>query len=126
MSRARLSLLYPATYLLGSGAALLLAPKTTLRVLQSNGRYDDIFPRVAGMFLVGLGMLVVHIMRHRLEKMYIATVVVRAFFCVCLVSFHLMSRDPFFLLVVIVVGIGIALTCVGIFTDAGRGPGRAA
>ena len=117
MRKTRLSLLYPATYLLGSGAAILIAPQWAMRLLGSNGNYDDVMPRVAGMFLFGLGMLVVQIMRYELERMYSATVAVRVFFCICLIWFYFLGRDPFFLVVVAVVALGIALTGTGIWLE---------
>jgi hypothetical protein len=117
MHKTRMSLLFPASYLLVSGSALLFAPRFSLQLLLSNGDYDDIFPRVAGMFLLGLGTLVVQIIRHRVEVMYSATVVVRLMFCACLASFYIMSNDPFFLLVVIVVGMGLLLTITGLVLE---------
>jgi len=120
MQKARLSLFYPATYLLGSGAAILLAPHATMQLMLSNGNYDDVMPRVSGMFLFGLGILVVQIIRHRVEVMYSATVVVRAFFCACLVWFYVLGRDPFFLLVVVTVGVGLTLTSACLLLDRRR------
>jgi hypothetical protein len=117
MHKTRLSLLYPASYLLVSGVALLLAPRFSLQLLLSNGEYDDIFPRVAGMFLFGLGILVVQIIRHRVEVMYSATVIVRIVFCACLTWFYAMSNDPFFMLVVFVVGVGLLLTLTGLVLE---------
>jgi hypothetical protein len=43
------------SYLFIIGIGLLLAPRETLKILQSNGDYGDVFPRVAGMLMSGFG-----------------------------------------------------------------------
>ena len=48
MSRTRFSLFYLGSYLFIIGIGLLFAPRETLKILQSNGDYGDVFPRVAG------------------------------------------------------------------------------
>jgi hypothetical protein len=65
MERSRKSLYYLAGYLLLIGFALLLVPDLTLRLLLSNGHYGEIFPRVAGMLMSGLGMTIAGIIRAR-------------------------------------------------------------
>jgi hypothetical protein len=58
MHRTRLSLFYLAGYLTFAGLALLLVPSFALKLLLSNGDYGDVFPRLAGMLLLGLAMVV--------------------------------------------------------------------
>src|SRR6476646_11543953 len=100
MHRARLSLYYLCGYLLIGGLVLLFFPKDGLALLLSNGDYGDVFPRVAGMLLTGLGMAILGIIWARAEALYPATLIVRAFFLVCLVAFFLMTRGSAFLGVV--------------------------
>ena len=130
MTRTRFSLFYLAGYLIPAGLLLLLAPTFSTRLLLSNGNYGDVFPRLAGMLLIGLGILVVQIIRLRLDQLYTTTLVIRLFFCVCLVVFYAMSGDPFFLVLVAIVGLGLIFTGISFYLDrqsqaAGIG-GRAA
>jgi hypothetical protein len=50
LNRTRISLFYLGFYLVIIGFGLRFAPHGTLTVLQSNGDYGGIFPRVTGMF----------------------------------------------------------------------------
>jgi len=110
MNRTRLSLYYLASYLTVAGLALLLVPTFALNLLLSNGDYGDVLPRLAGMLLLGLAIIIVQIIRHRLEVLYATTLVVRLFFLVVLASLFVISSDPFFLVVVGIVAIGVIFT----------------
>jgi uncharacterized protein YjeT (DUF2065 family) len=77
MTKTRLSLFYLAGYLLPSGLGLLLAPRLTAKLLLSNAEYDTIMLRLAGMFLLGLGIIVVQLIRLRIEVLYSTTLVDR-------------------------------------------------
>jgi hypothetical protein len=44
--------IYLGSYLVVIGIGLLLAPHQTLKILQSNGDYGDVFPRVSGMLMI--------------------------------------------------------------------------
>jgi hypothetical protein len=120
MNRTRLSLFYLAGYLLAGGAALLLAPKETMQFLLSNGDYGDVFPRVAGMFATGLGLSILGMIRARSEAQYPTTLMVRAYFMICLAAFYWMSRDPLFLVVLVVVAAGFVLTFSAYLIDGNR------
>ncbi len=117
MNRTNLSLYYLAGYLTIGGIALLLAPEWALKLLLSNGNYGDVFPRLGGMLLVGLGLTIAGIIRAKAEALYPATLLVRTFFVACLVWFYWISRDPFFLVVLVVVLIGMALTLTSYLLD---------
>jgi hypothetical protein len=110
MTRTRLSLFYLAGYLWFAGLALLLVPTFALQLLFSNGEYGEILPRMAGMLLIGLAILITQIIRHRLEVLYPTTLVVRLFFLVVLAYLFLSSSDPFFLVVFGIVLLGVVLT----------------
>ena len=69
MNRTGLSLYYLGSYLVIIGVALLVAPRPTLTVLQSNGDYGDVFPRVAGMLMSGLGFSIFGMIRARSEQL---------------------------------------------------------
>jgi len=68
-----------------------------MRLLLSNGHYDEVFPRVAGLLLIGLAIVILGIIRHRTEALYPLTLLPRAVFCLGFVIFFLYTRDPFFL-----------------------------
>ena len=117
MNRTRLSLFYLGSYLVAIGVALLLAPRATLMILQSNGDYGDVFPRLAGMLMSGLGLAIFSIIRARSQQQYPATLVVRVYFMICLVAFYVMTSDPFFLVLLAIVGLGFALTLGSYLAD---------
>jgi hypothetical protein len=99
------------------GLVLLLFPKEGLRLLLSDGDYGDVFPRVAGMLLTGLGIAILGIIRARAEALYPETLIVRAFFLVCLGAFFLMTRDPLFLVLIAIVAFGFVLTGLTYLTE---------
>jgi hypothetical protein len=117
VSRARLSLFYLAGYLIPAGFFLLLVPEFALKLLFSNGRYDDVFTRMTGMMLIGLGIVVVQIIRYRIEILYPTTLAIRAFFVAVLLGLYRHSNDPFFLVLVAIVSFGMALTCTAWLSD---------
>ena len=119
MNRTRLSLYYLAGYLTFAGLALLLVPTFALKLLLSNGDYGEVFPRMAGMLLVGLAILITQIIRHRVEVLYPTTLVVRLFFLVVFAYLYLTSSDPFFLVVFGIVALGVILTGYSYLTERG-------
>jgi uncharacterized protein YjeT (DUF2065 family) len=106
----RLSLYYLGSYLVIIGVGLLLAPRATLKILQSNGDYGDVFPRVAGMLMSGLGLSIFGMIRARSQQQYPATLLIRTYFIICIAAFYLMTSDPLFLVLIAIVGLGFALT----------------
>jgi len=117
MERTRLSLFYLVGYLILGGVMLLFAPLFSLKLLFSNGVYGTIFPRVVGMLFIGLGFIIFQIIRLRVSSLYFSTLVVRSFFVICFFSFYLLNRDPFFLILSVIVGVGIALTTTSYMLD---------
>jgi uncharacterized protein YjeT (DUF2065 family) len=117
MRRTNLSLIYVATYLLAAGIFLLVAPRLALQLLLSTGDYGEVLPRLAGLLLLGLGMLVVQIIRHRVSALYGTTLAVRAVFCAGFVALYFLSRDPMFLVLLLVVGLGVVATSVSYVLD---------
>jgi peptidoglycan/LPS O-acetylase OafA/YrhL len=120
MDRTRLSLYYVVAYLAVAGLALLLVPDFALSLLLSNGDYGEIFPRFAGMTLIGIDILVFQIVRLRLEQLYSTTLLVRAFFLIVLALLFVLSNDPFFLVVFAIVGVGVAFTAFSYMQERDR------
>jgi len=119
MKSTHLSLYYLVGYLIPSGLAVLLAPDLTFQLLfsNSNGAYGDVLPRLAGAILLALGLLVFQIVRHRVEQLYVTIIYVRLILLAILVGLFLYSRDPFFISLFVVVGIGVVLTTLGYIRD---------
>jgi hypothetical protein len=117
MHRTRFSLLYLGSYLTLIGLGLLFVPDQTLKLLQSNADYGNIFPRVAGMLMSGLGLAVFGMIRAGAAELYPATLVIRAYFLACLIFFFALSRDPLFLVLLGIVGIGFVLTLGSFLVD---------
>jgi hypothetical protein len=109
VNRTRISLYYLAGYLLLGGFALLFAPSHTLRFLLSNADYGDVFPRLAGMLLSGLGMTIAGIIRARVQALYPATLLVRSYFLICLAGFYRINADPLFLVILAIVALAMTL-----------------
>jgi len=120
MSRTRLSLFYLGFYLVLGGLGLLFFPHATLLLLQSNGQYDDVFPRVAGMLMSGLGLSIFGMIRARSFELYPATLLIRAYFLLCLAGLYTMTRDPLFLVLLGIVGFGFVLTLASLLIDRGN------
>lgn len=120
MTRTRLSLFYLATYLLGAGIALVAAPSLTLTLLFSNGHYGDVMPRLLGIVLFALGVVIVQIIRNRVESLYTTTLVVRAAIVVVLAGLFVYSRDPLLISLIVVVGIGMLLTGSSYLSERNR------
>jgi len=110
MDRTRLSLFYLAGYLLPTGLLLLAAPDLALKLLFATGQYGDVFPRVGGGLMLGLGVVVLQIIRHRVAVLYPTTVAVRLMFLAIFGWLYARTSDPFFLVVMGVVGLGVLLT----------------
>lgn len=119
--RTRLSFYYLAAYLLGAGVALVLAPSLALRLLFASGHYGDVMPRLLGVVLFALGIVIVQIIRHRLEVLYTTTLVLRTFIVLVLAGLLIYSRDPLFISLLVVVGFGMVLTGTSYFVDRRSG-----
>lgn len=117
MERTRRSFFYLVTYLTLTGLVLLINPQWFMKLLFSNGSYDDVFPRVFGLMLLGLATLVFQIIRLRAEVVYFTTILVRLVFIVGFIGFYVWTRDPMFLCILAVVTLGAALTSVSYRKD---------
>jgi hypothetical protein len=117
MNKTRLSLFYLGSYLVLIGLGLLLVPEGTLRILQSNRSYDNVMPRVAGMLMSGLGFSIFGMIRARSSEQYPATLFMRVYFIACFVMFYVMTRDPMFLVLIGIVGLGLVLTLTSYLLD---------
>ncbi len=117
MPKTRLSLYYLATYLLFGGFGFLLTPRLATKLLLSNADFDTMILRVLGMLMMGLGFLIVQVIRLRVSVLYASTLIMLGVFGICLMAFFMMTYNPFFLINLVIVVIGIALTSWSLFAD---------
>ena len=117
MKRTHRSLFFVTGYLIPGGLGLLVAPRMALKLLVSNGDYGDVMPRMVGMLMVVLGVILVQVVRHRLEVLYPTALAVRSGMLPILLSFYILSYDPLFLALLAIVGIGVIFTGVSYWLD---------
>ena len=117
MKRTHLSLYYLASYLTGGGVALIVAPQFFVRLLLSNGDYNDVTLRFLGILLISLAIIVARIIRLKVEVLYPTTLIVRVFICAGLIGLYISSNDPLFLTLLVIVGLGLALTGTSYYLD---------
>jgi len=112
-----MSLFYVIGYLVPGGLGLLVAPQMALKLLFSNGNYGDVMPRMVGMLMVALGVILVQVVRHRQEVLYPTALVIRSGMLPILLSFYILSYDPLFVALLVIVGIGVFFTGVSYWLD---------
>lgn len=118
MNATRLSLYYLAGYLLLGGIGFLFAPQFSTELFLSNQVYSEVMVSSFGMFMVGLGIIVVQIIRLRLHVLYFTSLLVRILFCICLLAFYFKSSNPLFLILFGIVVFGVILTGISYFVDS--------
>lgn len=123
MRRTNLSLYYLAGYLIPAGLLLLFAPEFATKLLLSNRTYDYAPFHLAGVLLLVIGILIVQIIRHRLDQLYLTTLLARALISGTLLWLFIDTGDPFFAVVLVIVLVGVALTGVSYLLDR-RSPAR--
>ena len=117
MRRTNLSLYYLAGYLIPAGVLLLFVPEWATKLVLSNRTYDYAPFHLVGVLLLVIGILIVQIIRYRVEAMYPTTLVARALISGTLLWLFLNTGDPFFGVVLVIVLIGVALTGASYYLD---------
>jgi len=117
MKRTHMSLYYLIGYLIPGGIALLTFPQLTLKLFFSNTDYGDVLPRLVGMLMLALGIIVMQAVRYRLEVLYPTALIVRSGMLPIMLGLYLYSGDPLFITLLVVVGIGVVLTGVSYWLD---------
>jgi uncharacterized membrane protein YoaK (UPF0700 family) len=95
----------------------MFAPEWATKLLLSNHTYDYAPFRLVGVLLFVIGILIVQIIRHRLEMLYTTTLLARALISATLAWLFISTGDPFFAVILIVVLIGVALTGASYLLD---------
>ena len=117
MKRTNLSRYYLMSYLIFAGLALIAMPQVALNLLLSSGDYGDVLPRLLGVIVLALGLVVVQIVRLQVEALYSTTLMVRGVILIGLCGLYFYSRDPFFLVLIGIVGLGVVLTGTSFWLD---------
>jgi hypothetical protein len=118
MRRTNLSLYYLAGYLVPAGVLLLFLPEFATKLLLSNRDYGDYAPfHLAGVLLLVIGILIIQIIRYKLEMLYSTTLVARALISATLLWLFLYTGDPFFGVILVIVLIGVGLTGASYWLD---------
>jgi len=117
MKRTHLSLYYLVGYLIPAGIALITVPQLALKLLLANGTYGDVLPRLLGVVLLALGIIVLQIIRLHVDALYSTTLIARSVILVCLLGLYIYARDPLFLTLLGIVGLGFILTGVSYWLD---------
>jgi hypothetical protein len=118
MRRTNLSLYYLAGYLVPAGVLLLFLPEFATKLLLSNRDYGDYAPfHLAGVLLLVIGILIIQIIRFKLEMLYSTTLVARALISATLLWLFLYTGDPFFGVILVIVLIGVGLTGASYWLD---------
>ena len=120
-SKTQLSLYYLAGYLLLGGIGLVADPRLALQLLMAEGDYGQFMPRLAGGLMIALGILVVQVIRLRLEALYPATRVARAVLIAIVTWLYVRSEDTLFLVLLGIVGFGFLLTGATYLQDRKHG-----
>src|SRR4051812_27560687 len=107
MRRTKKSLYYLAGYLIPVGLSLMLFPLQLIKMLFSTGTYDDLWPRLVGVLLLSLGIMITQFIRMNVEQMYTTTMIVRSIITPWALGIYFYSKDPVFLVIACVVGSGL-------------------
>jgi hypothetical protein len=120
--RTRIFLWYVVGYLVITGAALLIAPTASLRLMLSIVDYGEVMPRWVGMMSLALGALIGQTVRHRLKVLYPLGFLMPAAMMIGFAGLYKQSEDPLFLTVMAVVGVGVVLTGTSLLFDLATNP----
>ena len=124
MKWTRLSFFYLMSYLTGGGLGFVAAPDLALELLGAQQAYSIPMTRLAGGLMLALGIIVVEIVRKRIELLYRTTIVVRVLLLGIMVALFVGTSDRLFLVLGGIVGLGMILTSIGLVADRSVTRGR--
>src|SRR2546427_181882 len=103
----RLSFYYLMSYLGFGGIALLAAPEPAIKLLGSTGTYPAATLQMIGGFMVALSIIIINIVRYRVEVLYPITLLARVVLLATFLWIFFDTHDPLFLVLSGVVGLGM-------------------
>ncbi len=101
------TLAYVVFYLAGGGLGLVIFPGLTLELLQSNGEYGSVMPRLVGMFMCAIAFFVYRVLTLKDWKYYLTTIYIRGAITLFMTWLYFYSKDPLFLLLVVILLVGL-------------------
>lgn len=107
MDPRRLTLTYLVIYLSVAAVGFGFFPQQFMDLFQSNGDYGNVMPRLVGLMMGALAILIFNILRNEDWHYYVVSIYVRSVIVVFLVYLWAISDDPMFLLVNVVVLVGL-------------------
>src|SRR5262249_18525982 len=117
MHWSRLSFFYLMSYLGLGGLGLLVAPELAIRLLGSSESYPPVMLKFIGAFMVSLSIVIIQIVRYRVEVLYPSTLMVRVVLLGTVLWLYVESRDPLFLSIGGIVALGMLFTMTGLLMD---------
>jgi hypothetical protein len=86
-------------------------------MLLSDVEYDPIAMRFSGVFVLGLAIIVLQAIRLRFDALYPTLIGVRVVFCAIYIVMFAQTHNPFFLVVLGIVGAGLVASSVAYARD---------
>jgi hypothetical protein len=111
MKLKRIALYYLVGYLVPTGLGLIFVPDLVFKLLFSNGSYGDVIPRLSGSLILALGIIAAEVLRKGID-LYVGLIAARVQLMGVLIALYVYTKDPFFVAVLAVVGIGVVLTTI--------------
>lgn len=107
MDLRKLTLTYLVIYLAVAAVGFALLPSQFMELFQSNGDYGDVMPRLVGLMMGALSFLIFNIIRNEDWHYYVVSIYVRTVIVLFLFYLWVISDDPMFLLINVIVLIGL-------------------
>jgi len=117
MRHVRLSLIYPAVYLLMGGLTAMAIPAKLLQFFFSSFGYPEVTVRFVGVLSFVLGFLIALVVYYSLEKLYLSLLGLRLFVGLWLLVFYFSQKDIMFLIMFCIGGFGVLLSFLSLFID---------
>ncbi|MCL5775196.1 MAG: hypothetical protein M1333_03215 [Patescibacteria group bacterium] len=117
MKYVRLSLVYPAIYLLIGGLAAMIFPAKLPLLFFSTAGYPEVAVQFVGVLSCVLGFLISLIAYKRLEVLYLPLLWLRLFVGIWLLAFYFSQKDLMFLIIFCLGGFGVLLSFFSLFMD---------
>jgi hypothetical protein len=110
LPKTRRSLFYLATYLTLTGLAMLFVPAQFLKLLFASHEYPGAFVQFSGILMIGLGIVVMNVIRYGSPVFYRATLMARIPMWILILGLYFYTRETAFIVILCVLGLGIVIT----------------
>jgi hypothetical protein len=110
LPKTRRSLFYLATYLTLTGLAMLFSPAWFLKLLFASHEYPGAFVQFSGILMIGLGIVVMNVIRYGSPVFYRATLMARIPMWLLILGLYFYTRETAFIVILGVLGLGIVIT----------------